>query len=152
MKIFIGSDHRGFVLKQKIVTLLNGMGLSVVDVGTDRDDVPCDYPKIAYQVAQDVVKSRNSRGILVCMSGIGHSIAANKVRGVYAALCYNKEAAALSRQHNNSNVLVVGSKFVSEKEIYQIVKIWLTAEFEGGRHLRRVNQIKAIERENFKKK
>lgn len=152
MKVFIGSDHRGFVLKQKIGTMLESLGVQIVDVGTDKEDVPCDYPKIAYQVAQSVSKSRNSRGILVCMSGIGHSIAANKVRGVYAALCYNKEAAALSRQHNNSNVLVLGSKFVSEKEIYEIVKIWLNEDFEGGRHLRRVNQIKAIEKESFKNK
>ncbi|MBL8014539.1 MAG: ribose 5-phosphate isomerase B [Candidatus Omnitrophica bacterium] len=150
MKIFIGSDHRGFALKQKIGAMLNDMKLPVVDVGTDREDVPCDYPKIAYEVSQNVAKSKNSRGILVCMSGIGHSIAANKVRGVYAALCYNKEAAVLSRQHNNSNVLVVGSKFVSENDIYEMVKIWLAEEFEGGRHLRRVDQIKAIEQENFK--
>ena len=86
------------------------------------------------------------------MTGIGHSIAANKVPGVYAALCYNKEAAALSRQHNNSNVLVLGAKFVSEKEMFEIIKIWLAEPFEGGRHLRRVNQIKAIELEFLKKK
>lgn len=152
MKVFIGSDHRGFVLKQKILVLLNSMGLEAVDTGTDREDVPCDYPKIALEVAKGVAKSKNARGILVCMSGIGHSIAANKVPGVYAALCYNKEAAALSRQHNNSNVLVLGSKFVPEKDIYEIIKIWLAEEFEGGRHLRRVKQIKAIEKEYLKKK
>ena len=84
------------------------------------------------------------------MTGIGHSIAANKVAGVYAALCYNAEAAKLSREHNNSNVLVLGSKFVSEAELINIIKTWLSTEFEGGRHLRRVNQIKTIEQENFK--
>lgn len=127
-------------------------GHDVVDVGTDREDVPCDYPKMAYDVSTQVARSRTARGILVCMSGIGHSIAANKVPGVYAALCYNKEAAALSRQHNNSNVLVLGAKFVTEKAIHEIIKIWLAEKFEGGRHLRRVNQIKAIEREFLKKK
>lgn len=150
MKIFIGADHKGYASKQKIIQLLNSLDYQVVDVGTDRDDVPCDYPKLAYQVATRVAKSRNSRGILVCMSGIGHSIAANKVRGVYAALCYNREAAALSRQHNNSNVLVLGAKFVNEKEMHEIIKVWLAENFEGGRHLRRVNQIKAMEKEFMK--
>lgn len=152
MKIFIGADHRGYVLKEKVKALLEQQGYNITDVGTDRDDVPCDYPKIAYQVAVNVAKSKGARGILVCMSGIGHSIAANKVPGVYAALCYNKEAAALSRQHNNANVLVLSAKFVAEKEMFEIIKVWLTAVFEGGRHLRRVNQIKAIEREFLKRK
>lgn len=152
MNIFIGADHRGYGLKQKIAAVLIGQGYDVTDVGTDREDVPCDYPKMAYEVAKRVARSRNGRGILLCMSGIGHSIAANKVPGVYAALCYNKEAAALSRQHNNSNVLVLGSKFVNEKEMLEIIKIWLNEKFEGGRHLRRVKQIKAIEREYSKQK
>ena len=152
MKIYIGADHRGYVLKQRIVSLLKEQGYDVIDVGTDKENVPCDYPKMAYDVATHVAKSRGARGILVCMSGIGHSIAANKVRGVYAALCYNKEAAALSRQHNNSNVLILGAKFVTEKEMHDIIKIWLAEQFEGGRHLRRVNQIKAIEREFCRKK
>ena len=151
MKIYIGADHRGYVLKQRIVRLLKEQGHEAMDVGTDQENAPCDYPKMAYDVAVNVAKSRGSRGILVCMSGIGHSIAANKVRGVYAALCYNKEAAAFSRQHNNSNVLILGAKFVTEKKMYDIIKIWLTEKFEGGRHLRRVNQIKAIEREFMKK-
>ncbi len=151
MKIYIGADHRGYAFKQRIVRLLKEQGLDVIDVGTDQEHVPCDYPKMAYNVAVRVAKFRGARGILVCMSGIGHSIAANKVRGVYAALCYNKEAAALSRQHNNSNVLVLGAKFVTEKEMYDIIKVWLAEKFEGGRHLRRVNQIKAIEREFMKK-
>ena len=152
MKIFIGADHRGYALKQKIGDVLAKNGYSVGDVGTFNADEPCDYPKLAYAVGTRVAKSKGSRGILVCMTGIGHSIAANKIPGVYAALCYNREAAALSRQHNNANVLVVGSKFVGEKEIHEIIKVWLSAEFEGGRHLRRVKQIKAIEQEFMKKK
>ncbi len=151
MKIFIGADHRGYALKQKIGDALTREGYSVEDVGTHDGDAPCDYPKMAYAVATRVAKSKNGRGILVCMTGIGHSIAANKVPGVYAALCYNKEAAALSRQHNNSNVLVIGAKFVSEEEIRQIIKIWLEEKFEGGRHLRRVKQIKDIEKKFMKK-
>jgi uracil phosphoribosyltransferase len=147
MKIFIGADHRGYALKQKIAADLAKSGYTVDDMGTDTADVPCDYPKLAYAVATGVAKSRGARGILVCMTGIGHSIAANKVPGVYAALCYNKEAAALSRQHNNANVLVLGAKFVTEEQIHEIIKTWLSSEFEGGRHLRRVKQIKAIERE-----
>jgi len=150
MKIFIGADHRGYALKQKIGDALARQGFIVEDVGTYEADVPCDYPKLAYQVATKVAKSKNGRGILVCMTGIGHSIAANKVPGVYAALCYNREAAVLSRQHNNSNVLVIGSKFVTEGEISAIIKVWLAEKFEGGRHLRRVKQIKAIEREFLK--
>jgi RpiB/LacA/LacB family sugar-phosphate isomerase len=152
MKVFIGADHRGYALKQKVADTLARQGHTVEDMGTHEADVPCDYPKMAYAVAKGVAKFRGARGILVCMTGIGHSIAANKVPGVYAALCYNKEAAALSRQHNNANVLVVGAKFVSEEEIHEIIKVWLTAEFEGGRHLRRVKQIKAIEQEFMKKK
>lgn len=152
MKIFIGADHRGYALKQKIGAALKAQGHSVVDVGTYDEGVSCDYPKMAYDVATKVAKSKSARGILVCMTGIGHSIAANKVPGAYAALCYNKEAAALSRQHNNANVLVLGAKFVGESEMFEIIKVWLNEKFEGGRHLRRVKQIKAIEKEFSKKK
>ena len=111
----------------------------------------CDYPKISYDVATRVANSKSARGILICMTGLGHSIAANKVPGAYAALCYNKEAAALSRQHNNANVLVLGAKFVGESEMLEIIKVWLNAKFEGGRHLRRVKQIKEIEKKFLKK-
>lgn len=148
--IFIGADHRGFALKGKIIEILKGRGYEMVDVGTYAPQPDCDYPKLSLEVATNVARHKNSRGILVCMTGIGHSIAANKVPGAYAALCCNREMAALSRQHNNSNVLVLGSKFLSEKELFEIIDIWLTAEFEGGRHLRRVKQIKAIEKRFLK--
>jgi RpiB/LacA/LacB family sugar-phosphate isomerase len=147
MKIFIGADHRGFQLKKKINTILKSFGHEVVDQGTHDESVACDYPKIALEVASEVVKNPGSRGILLCMTGIGHSIAANKVPGIYAALVYNTEAAALSRQHNDSNVLVLGSKFVDEPQMIEIIKIWLSTAFEGGRHLRRKEQIQSIERE-----
>jgi RpiB/LacA/LacB family sugar-phosphate isomerase len=147
MKIFIGSDHRGFALKKSVAEALKSLGHEVIDMGTDTEGQPCDYPQISYKVATQVKGHPESRGILLCMSGIGHSIAANKVPGVYAALVYNKEAASLSRQHNDSNVLVLGSKFVNEADMLDIVKIWLSTAFEGGRHLRRKEQIQHIERE-----
>ncbi len=124
MKIFVGADHRGFQLKKKVDEWLKGLGHEVVDMGTHTESVACDYPQIAYKVAVEVVRNPGSRGILLCMTGIGHSIAANKVPGVYAALVYNKEAAAFSRQHNDSNVLVLGSKFVDEANMLEIIKIW----------------------------
>ncbi len=152
LTVFIGADHRGFALKGKVVAFLRGAGHEVVDVGTYEPEPPCDYPKLSLAVAANVVKHKNSRGILVCMTGIGHSIAANKVPGAYAALCYNREAAELSRQHNNANVLVLGSRFVGEKAMLEIIKVWLSTEFEGGRHLRRVRQIRAIEKQFSKSK
>ena len=145
-KIFIGADHRGFALKNKIAGLLSKQDFEVVDVGTFQAEPPCDYPKISYKIARRVAETKNARGILVCMTGIGHTIAANKVPGAYAALCYNKEAALLSREHNNANILVLGAKFVSPPKMLSIIDIWLKTEFAGGRHLRRVNQIKKIEK------
>jgi len=147
MKIYIGADHRGFLLKKEIIKHLVARDFQVIDLGIDQEGVSCDYPKIAYDVGIQVAKSKSDKGILVCMTGIGHSIAANKIPGVYAALCYNKEAAELSRGHNNSNVLVLGSHFVDTKDIFAIINAWLNTKFEGGRHLRRVKQIKAIEKE-----
>ncbi len=146
MKIYIGADHRGFKLKKKIAQILKSLGYETEDLGTNTDKVSCDYPKIAYQLASRVARSKQGRGILVCLSGLGQVIAANKVCGAYAALCCTSEAARLSRQHNNANILVLGAKFVKSGEIRQIVKIWLETEFEGGRHQRRVNQIKKIEK------
>jgi len=146
VKVFIGSDHRGFSLKKKLVECLEKNGYEVIDLGTDDKTVSCDYPKIAYKVATSVAKSKVNRGILICMSGIGQSIAANKVCGAYAALCYNAGSAVLSRQHNNSNILVLGAKTVSEINAKKIAKLWLSTEFEGGRHQRRINQIKKIEK------
>jgi RpiB/LacA/LacB family sugar-phosphate isomerase len=152
MKIFIGGDHRGFELKAKIIAFLTKQGHKVIDDGSYEDGVMCDYPPISEKVANHVVKNKGSRGILACMTGIGHSIAANKVVGAYAALVYHKGAAALSRQHNNSNILVLGAKLTNPAEIEDIVNIWLTTKFEGGRHLRRVKEIKAIEKRYSGKK
>jgi len=147
MRVFVGSDHRGFQLKKKVDGAVKTLGHEVIDLGTDNENEPCDYPQISLKVGKEVVKHPGSRGILLCMSGIGHSIAANKVPGVYAALVYNQEAAALSRMHNDSNVLVLGSKFIDDAKMLDIVKTWLSTDFEGGRHLRRKEQIQNIERE-----
>lgn len=146
LRIYIGADHRGFPLKDKIAKLLGQRGYNVTDMGTFDETKSHDYPRVAERVAKKVAKSRDSRGILVCMSGIGQAIAANKVHGAYAALCYNAEAAALSRQHNNANILVLGAKFVKEKNVPKILDAWLTAEFEGGRHGRRFKQVQKIEK------
>ncbi len=146
MKIFIGADHRGFDLKKKVNAYLKSKGFEVVDCGVSTEGVECDYPQISFDVATQVVKNPGSRGILLCMTGIGHSICANKIPGALAALVYNQEAAALCRQHNNSNILVLGSKFVDEKTMIEIIDIWLTTAFEGGRHQRRVDAIHAIEK------
>ena len=150
MKVFLGADHRGFVYKKKIIEWLKqnlkSFGAIPVDLGTFDDEEPCDYPKTAYQVGTAVAKTKNSFGILICLSGNGQVIAANKVKGAYAALCINKEAAKLAREHNNANVLVISAKFTKLKSAKDAVKIFLTAKFEGGRHLRRFNQIKKIEK------
>jgi len=146
LKIYIGADHRGYGFKGKIIKILEAKGHDVVDAGTHDTAVSCDYPKIACKVAGKVAKSKNSRGILVCMSGVGQTIAANKVKGAYAALCHNAASASLSRRHNNANILVLGAKFVKTKDLVNILQTWLNTEFEGGRHRRRVNQIKRIEK------
>ena len=147
MKIFVGADHRGFQLKKEVLDILKGLGHEASDMGTHQEGIDCDYPLIAYKVAVEVVRSPGSRGILLCMTGLGQSIAANKVPGIYAALVYNKEAAEFSRRHNDSNVLVLGSKYMDESNMGQIIKTWLSTEFEGGRHLRRKKQIQDIEKE-----
>ena len=151
MRIFIGADHRGYALKNKVALNLKGLGLKVVDVGTHKEGISCDYPKISFDVARRVAHTKEARGILICLSGIGHSIAANKIPGAYAALCYNKQAAILSRRHNNSNILVIGAGFVKENQIMAIIRAWLKTSFEGGRHTRRLRQIKQMEKMVFKK-
>ncbi|MFA6378676.1 MAG: ribose 5-phosphate isomerase B [Candidatus Omnitrophota bacterium] len=151
MKIFIGADHRGFTLKKEIVKALLAKGFHIFDVGTYNKDKPCDYPKFSSRVAKGVLSCKGSRGILVCMTGIGHSIAANRFRGIRAALCYSKKAAQFSRAHNDANILILGSKFVSRKKMFDIINIWLKAPFEGGRHLRRIKQIDKLSGSSPKK-
>jgi ribose 5-phosphate isomerase B len=144
-KIVIGADHGGFFLKKKIADFLKKKKVAVKDAGVFSEE-SADYPDTAYKVASMVSKNKGWRGILICKSGIGNSIVANKVKGVRAALCYNRKAALLSRKHNDANVLVLGALFVTAQEAKKIVDVWLTTAFEGGRHLRRVKKIERIEK------
>jgi ribose 5-phosphate isomerase B len=144
-KILIASDHAGFNLKERLKPYLKKAGFKSIDLGTYSLD-SCDYPDFAFALARKISSGKFRRGILICKSGIGSSIAANRFSGVRAALCYNSTAARLSRQHNDSNVLVLGSLFVKEKSAKQILKVWLNTQFSGGRHLRRLNKIKCLER------
>ena len=144
-KILIASDHGGFALKENLKTYLKKKGLSVKDLGAFSSE-RCDYPEFAYELARQIGQGRFKKGILICKSGIGNSIVANRVPGVRAALCNNVKVARLSREHNDSNVLVLGSIFVKPLLAKQITAAWLKTEFQGGRHQRRLNQIKEIER------
>ncbi len=145
-KILIASDHAGFNLKEKLKSYLEKQGLKVLDLGT-RSKERCDYPLFAAGLARKVSQGQFHSGILICKSGIGNSIVANRFPGVRAALCYNGRAARLSREHNDSNVLVLGAGFMSQKVAEKITRVFLTAQFQGGRHLRRLKQIQAIEKE-----
>ncbi len=143
--IAIGCDHGGFSLKEELAAYLRRRGWRVKDVGTF-SAASMDYPDTAAQVARSVGTGRAGRGILICKSGIGNSIAANKIKGVRAALCYNLKAARLSRRHNDANVLVLGALFVDAGTAKRICLAWLTTDFEGGRHRRRLKKIERIER------
>lgn len=149
--IFIASDHAGFALKEKLKPFLERKGLKVRDLGAYSDQ-RCDYPQFAASLAKEISREKFKRGILICKSGIGDSIVANRFPGVRAALCYNLKAARLSREHNDSNVLVLGSAFVSQNLAKRIIDVWLNSEFKGGRHQRRLNQIKKIENQIRSKK
>jgi ribose 5-phosphate isomerase B len=145
-KIIIGSDHAGFELKEKMARYLHKKGFDVKDAGCYSKE-RCDYPEFAYKVAKAVSGRKYRRGMLICYTGIGNAIVANKLSGVRAALCYNVRAAELSRMHNDSNILVLGSLFVDEKNARRIIDIWLKTGFEGGRHRRRLNILRKIERQ-----
>lgn len=147
MQIAIGCDHRGYQVKTKIVELLKRLEHSVIDVGTD-DTASVDYPDIAADVANRVAKGQADRGILICGSGLGMCIAANKVPGIRAASCHDDLTAEMSRRHNNLNVLCLSADMLGEKLIDRMVEIWLKTEFEGGRHARRVEKITELEQES----
>jgi ribose 5-phosphate isomerase B len=144
MRIAIGSDHRGFDVKRRILATLKQLGHEVNDLGTESND-SVDYPDFAFQVAKAVSASQVERGILVCGTGIGMCIAANKVKGVRAAPCHDSITAEMSRRHNNANVLCLSADLLGEELIDRMVRIWLQTEFEGGRHARRVEKIGRIE-------
>jgi ribose 5-phosphate isomerase B len=146
MKIAIGSDHAAFPLKNNLVSHLRKKGYEeILDVGTDTDSLPCDYPDIALKVGELVAQRKADRGVLLCGTGVGMSIAANKMPGVYAAHCHDVETARMSRRHNNSNVLTMGARILSPETAVEILDAWLSTEFEGDRHSRRLSKIADFE-------
>jgi ribose 5-phosphate isomerase B len=144
MKIAIGSDHRGFDAKQQIKAIAAELGYECVDVGT-KDNNPVDYPDLAYLAASAVSKKEVDRAILICATGIGMSMAANKVHGIRAALCHDELSAQISRDHNDANVLCLSADQVGAVLLRKMVEVWLNTDFSGGRHDRRVRKIQAIE-------
>src|SRR6478672_1957792 len=146
MKIAVGADHAGYQLKDQIKQHLQQQGISVRDEGTSSPE-SVDYPDYARAVAHDVSVQRADLGILVCGSGIGMAITANKVDGIRAANVGTEYEAQMSREHNNANVLALGARIVSTEEAFRIVDKWLATPFAGGRHERRVEKIMAIEKE-----
>lgn len=144
MKVAVGCDHGGFHLKEAIKSLLEKQGIEYKDFGTYSTD-SMDYPDVAKPLAEAVAAGEFDRGILTCGTGIGIGIAANKVKGVRAALCHDTFSAHASRQHNNANVLTMGERVIGQGLALDIVDIWLHTEFEGGRHAKRVDKISAIE-------
>lgn len=144
MKIVIGNDHAAVELKNIIKEHLESKGIEVINVGTDTND-SCDYPVYGEKVGRAVASGEADLGIAICGTGVGISIAANKVKGVRACVCSEPYSAKLSRMHNNSNVLAFGARVVGSEMAKMIVDTWLEAEYEGGRHQRRVDLIHAIE-------
>src|SRR4030066_1358745 len=144
MKIAVGSDHRGFDIKQQIMAIATELGHECIDVGTD-DNNPVDYPDLAYLAATAVSKKEADRAILTCATGIGMCMAANKVKGIKAALCHDELSAQISRDHNDANVLCLAGDQVGAVLRRKMVEVWLSTEFSGGRHERRVKKIEAIE-------
>ncbi len=146
MRIAVGTDHRGYYIRSKLVDLLERLGHEVDDVGTFSEEA-VDYPDVAAQVAQKVSHGEVDRGVLVCGTGLGMAIAANKFHGVRAAPCHDDLTAEMSRRHNDSNILCLSSDLLGERLIDRMVELWLSTPFEGGRHARRIEKIDEIERE-----
>jgi ribose 5-phosphate isomerase B len=144
VRIAIGSDHRGFALKEALKELLAELGHEWVDFGCQGEEA-VDYPDIARPLAEAMAAGEYQRGILICGSGVGMSIAANKVKGVRAALCHDTFAARLARRHNDANVLCLGGWCIGRGVAEDIVRVFLSEDFEGGRHARRVDKIRAME-------
>jgi len=146
MKIALASDHAGYSEKEKLKPLLQELGIDFSDLGTISEQ-SVDYPDYAAKVAEQVAHGDVEQGLLVCASGTGMAITANKVAGVRAAVAWSEEIARLARQHNNANVLAIGARTTPEGEIPKIVRTWLETPFEGGRHADRVNKINALEQQ-----
>lgn len=144
MKVAVGCDHGGYQLKQEVIAYLEKKGYEYKDFGTHSTE-SCDYPDIAEPVAQGVAQGEFDKGILICGTGIGIGIAANKVKGIRAALCHDTFSAHASREHNDANILTMGQRVIGPGLALEIVDIWLHTEFEGGRHAKRVEKIHKIE-------
>ncbi len=146
MKFFVGADHAGFELKRHLIDFLKNKSISVEDFGTNSSE-SCDYPDFAVRVCQSVLKTPGSLGLLICGSGIGMSIAANKVRGIRAAVVSDEKSAALARQHNNAQILCLGARIVNAETAERCLDAFMTAQFESShlRHQRRIDLITKIE-------
>ncbi len=143
MKLVVGSDHAAYELKEAIKEKLIREGHEVIDVGCDSTE-SVDYPKYGHAVGRAVASGEAERGIAVCGSGIGISIACNKVPGIRAALCTSVEMAEMCRRHNNANVVCMGARMISQELAFDIIDTWMTTDFEAGKHLRRINEIEDI--------
>ncbi len=144
MKIAVGSDHRGYEMKEQVKVIAAELGHESIDCGTI-DSNPIDYPDTAYLAATAVSTGKADRAVLICATGIGMSMAANKVPGIRAALCHDELTAQISRDHNDSNVLCLSGDQIGEVLLRKMVEVWLNTKFSGGRHFRRVKKIEAIE-------
>lgn len=144
MKVAVANDHRGNDAKEQVLAIIKQLGHEGVDCGTT-GSVPVDYPDLAFSAASAVASGEVDRAILICGTGIGMCIAANKIKNVRAALCYDELNAGVSRQHNDANVLCLSGDLLGEVTLRKIVEVWLSTDFAGGRHSRRVEKIKAIE-------
>lgn len=148
MRIAVGSDHRGYLVRAHVVEKLEELGHDVADVGTHGPE-SVDYPDIAAQVVEKVCRGEAERGIVICGTGLGACIAANKFPGIRAVPCHDDLTAEMSRRHNDANVLCLSADLLGERLIDRMVQIWITTPFEGGRHGRRVEKIRQLEQLNF---
>ena len=146
MKIGIATDHRGVEVKQELINYLESEGYNVVDYGTNSED-SCDYPDYASKAAKAVANGECDRGVVVCGTGIGVSITANKVKGIRCALCHDVFSAKATRAHNDANMIAMGQRVIGEGLAVEILNAWLHTEFEGGRHIKRIEKMMALERE-----
>ena len=139
-KVSIASDHAGFDLKDQIIGILRDSGIDVIDRGPDKNN-PVDYPDYASKVTNDILSEKAHKGVLVCGTGQGMAMAANKKPGIRAALCYNNDVTRLAREHNDANILTLGARVIDEETAFSIVKTFLNTAFEGSRHADRINKI-----------
>ncbi|MCA8988300.1 MAG: ribose 5-phosphate isomerase B [Planctomycetaceae bacterium] len=145
MRVAVGSDHRGFDLKSRIIDRLHSLGHEATDLGPETN-TSVDYPDFAVQVADAVASKKVDRGVLICGTGMGMCIAANKIRGIRATACHDEVTAEMSRRHNDANVLCLSAELLGEQLVDRMIEIWMGTEFEGGRHARRLEKISSFEK------